>query len=288
MGSPLRLTLPGACERRADDAWTITRRMFDETERDLTRFDRNSPLSRLNRATGSTVHVAPGLARALSAAWRAFRFTNGRFDPRIIGALEDAGERSGVELPPSPARLDPRACWLWLDHRRLAARVTAPVDLGGIGKGLALRWTAHALEQAGHRDFLLQAGGDLVARGIGPAARPWIVAVEPPPGAATAPFIVELRNEAVATSSAAIRQWAAPDGRPRHHLIDPATGHPAETPWWSVTVRAADPAWAEVAAKVGFLAGDRIRTELAGSSWVAWAVGDPVNVPEEATRAMPT
>ena len=286
MGSPLRLTLPGACERQADDAWTIARRIFDETERDLTRFDRDSPLSRLNRATGSTVPVAPRLAHALAAAWRAFRASSGRFDPRIIGALEDAGERGGVELPPSPARLDPRACWLWLDPRRIAARVTAPVDLGGIGKGLALRWTAHDLERAGHRDFLLQAGGDLVARGIGPAARPWIVAVEPPPGAARAPLVVELRDEAVATSSSAIRQWEGPDGHPRHHLIDPGTGRPAESPWWSVTVRAVDPAWAEVTSKIGFLAGDRIGSELAGFSWVAWAAGRVRDVPEQGTRAM--
>jgi hypothetical protein len=40
--------------------------------------------------------------------------------------------------------------------------------------------------------------------------------------------------------------------------------------WLSVTVMASDPAWAEVASKVGFLAGSRIGMELSGLQ--AWWV----------------
>jgi FAD:protein FMN transferase len=271
MGSPLRLTLPGRRDAQADAAWALVSTVFRQADRELTRFDPHSSLSRLNLAAGRTVVVAQLLARALHAAWRAYRTTDGRFDPRIIGALEAAGERAGIGLPASPARLRPTDRWLWLDRRRGRGRITAPIDLGGIGKGLALRWGTRALERAGHRDFLLQAGGDIVARGSGPADRPWLVGIEAPPGARhSPPVLIELHDEAVATSSIAVRRWSAADGGVRHHLIDPAAGRPAEVPWWSVTVRARDPAWAEVASKVGFLAGDRIGQALEDRfSW--WA-----------------
>jgi thiamine biosynthesis lipoprotein len=59
----------------------------------------------------------------------------------------------------------------------------------------------------------------------------------------------------------------------RHHLIDPATLEPAATNLLAVTVAHPDPAWAEVLSKVGILADDRIRQELAAHrAW--WSTSD--------------
>ena len=80
MGSPLQLTLPGLREDEADAAWAVVRATFTAAEADLTRFDPDSPLSRLNRAAGRPVAVPPLLARALHAGLRAFRASGGRFD----------------------------------------------------------------------------------------------------------------------------------------------------------------------------------------------------------------
>jgi thiamine biosynthesis lipoprotein len=262
MGSPLRLTVPGLDDREADAAWAIVAAVFANAEAALTRFDGTSSLSRLNRAAGHRAGVPPLLVSALVAAWRAYRVTDGRFDPRIIGALEAAGERAGVDLPPSPLHLAPGEHWLALDARREMARVAAPVDLGGIGKGLALRWSAGALRRAGHRRFLLTAGGDVVAAGRGPADRPWVVGIEDPAAQGRCLTTLELTDAAVATSSTSVRSWRDEDDRPQHHLIEPATLEPATITWCSVTVVDPDPAWAEVRAKVGFLAGDGIRTAI--------------------------
>lgn len=124
---------------------------------------------------------------------------------------------------------------------------------------------------AGYADFLLQAGGDLVSRGVGPAGRPWIVGIEDPRGRRKPVVHLELGDAAVATSSIGIRRWQAPDGTRRHHLIDPTTSLPAEPVWSAVTVRHADPVWAEVQSKVGFLAREHIGEVLAGVD--AWWVG---------------
>ena len=244
MGSPLRLTLAGARDAEADCGWSLVTRTFARAECELTRFDASSALSQLNLATGAWVTVPAPLRRALVAAWRAFRLSDGRFDPRIVGALEAAGERAGVPLPPSPARLRPGDRWLELDPRGGRARLAAPIDLGGIGKGLALRWAAAALRRSGVGDFLLSAGGDLVASGHGPDGGAWIVGLEDPTGAAGPLTTITLRDAALATSSVAVHA---------RHLIDPATLQPAHRPWLSVTVLDRDPAWAEVRSKVAFL-----------------------------------
>jgi thiamine biosynthesis lipoprotein len=272
MGSPLRLTLPGPCPDAVDAGWEIVRGVFVRAERDLTRFAADSPLSLLNRSAGTyqVVEVPPMLARALAAAWRAFRTSRGRFDPRIIGALEAAGERDGVPLPPSPATLAPHDRWLVLDSRRGQARITAPIDLGGIGKGLALRWASSALRDAGHARFLLSAGGDVVAAGHGPLDRPWIVGIEDPANDGAPLTTLELTDAAAATSSIAVRSWRDPGGQLRHHLIDPATLAPAEPTCSAVTVIDRDPVWAEVRSKVAFLAGPRSAGSLRGRR--AWWV----------------
>ena len=150
-----------------------------------------------------------------------------------------------------------------------------PLDTGGIGKGLALRWAARrALAGiAPGSSLLLDAGGDIIAAG---AREPWQVAIEDPVGAEgdDAPIaVVAVPNGAIATSSVRVRRWLAPDGRPVHHLIDPLTRAPARTGLLAVTVAGTDPAWAEVWAKALFLAGRRaIGEEARRRGMAAWWV----------------
>lgn len=267
MASPLRLT---ARASQVDAAWSAVVDIFERAEHDLTRFDGHSPLSQLNAVAGDGWRsVPPMLAAALAASHRAYRASGGIFDPRIIGAAEHAGEHAGVALPASPVQLRAEECWLRLDIRRGIAAVDAPVDLGGIGKGLALRWAARAARRLGVDDFLIEAGGDIVAAGAPPAGGSWEVAIEQP-GSKDPAAIVALPDCAIATSSTAVRSWIGPDGRPAHHLIDPRTGRPAMAGSQSVTVAAPDPAWAEVRSKIGFIRG--IEAVARGPAW--WITSD--------------
>src|SRR5439155_14617142 len=89
---------------------------------------------------------------------------------------------------------------------------------------------------------------------------PWAVAIEHP--LADSPVaLVGLRDGAVATSTRAKRAWGPPHD-PRHHLIDPATGRPADSGVLSATVVASEAWLAEVLAKAAFLSGVRGGLEL--------------------------
>jgi thiamine biosynthesis lipoprotein len=230
---------------------------------------------------------------ALTAMDRARRITDGRFDASVLGALErigehgaelggsesdgpareSGGERSGAAVPP----IDRTA--VGLEHPRPVIVPAAPLDTGGIGKGLALRWAAaRAASIAPDTGFLLEAGGDMVAVGSGPGGG-WQIGIEDAvaPGPTDAPpiAVVALDAGAISTSSVVVRNWVAPDGRRVHHLVDPRTGEPARTRLIAVTVAGPDPAWTEVWAKSLFIAGrERIGDEARARGLAAWWIDD--------------
>jgi thiamine biosynthesis lipoprotein len=141
------------------------------------------------------------------------------------------------------------------------------VDLGGIGKGVAVRWASWALAGAGSAT-LVEAGGDLQAGGPGPDGDGWLVGVEDPRGGAGPVAVLRLADQGCATSSVRLRSWSV-DGRPVHHLVDPRTGEPADGGLLSVTVVGDDVARAEVWSKALFLAGRGQVRRLADARGIA-------------------
>jgi thiamine biosynthesis lipoprotein len=142
-----------------------------------------------------------------------------------------------------------------------------PIDLGGIGKGLAVRWAAGCLAGAG-RGFLVNAGGDCALSGTAPDRGLWRVGMEDPAGGSAPLLVVEVADAAVATSSIRRRRWRV-GGRTVHHLVDPRTGQPGGAGLAAVTVLAGDPAWAEVWSKTLFLHGQGEITRLADAEGLA-------------------
>ena len=262
MGSPLRLTIvttgsSAMARRRSTVAWDAVRAEFEAAEEAMSRFRTSSEITILNRAIGAgPVAVSRRLSRALVACDRANRVTEGRFDPRVLADLERLGDSGAPLGTAADTSLAGRGAMPKRIVERSRAGVTLPVavDLGGIGKGLALRWAAAVLESHDVRSFLLDAGGDLVSRGRGPGDVPWQIGIEDPTGGSVPLAVVSAPDRAVTTSSIRLRAWQVGD-RSVHHLIDPRTGEPGGSGLLAVTVAGSDPAWAEVWSKALFLEG---------------------------------
>jgi thiamine biosynthesis lipoprotein len=119
---------------------------------------------------------------------------------------------------------------------------------------------------------LLEAGGDIVARGSAPQGGPWMIGIEHP-GGGEEPAVVALRDGAICTSSIALHRWRDRDGREVHHLLDPRSGEPGGEGLLAVTVAGPDPAWAEVWSKTLFLEGLRgIAARARALGLAAWWV----------------
>ena len=246
-------------------------------QRELTRFDPGSELSRLN-ADLAPVHVTSRLvAGAVAAALRAAERSGGLVDPTLLGAIEDAGyreSRAGARpaslsaairvapprRPAAPARTawpgDPRgpaAAPAWQATSVAGREVRRPpgvrLDLGGSAKGFAADRAAGTL--AGQRSFAVDAGGDIVLGGT--AGEPRLVRVTHPLDAARA-IEFELVAGAVATSGLGTRIWRTDTGF-AHHLLDPSSGRPAWTGVIQATALAATGVEAETLAKTALLSG---------------------------------
>jgi thiamine biosynthesis lipoprotein len=280
-GSPVdELSAPAAA------AWAAVVTEFAAVDAALSRFREDSELTALNRlaGTGGLALVSWRLRTMLATVHRAGRVTGGRFDATVIDVLERIGEHGAAPGGDAPARTRPD------DPALLVARETSratlvqipdlPVDSGGIGKGLALRWAADvAMRQlppgAG---LLVDAGGDIICAGT-PPEEGWLIGVDDPlvPSAQAAdPLAVyALTAGGVSTSSVAVRNWIAPDGRHVHHLVDPVSREPARTGLMAVSVAGPDPAWNEVWSKALFLGGtESIGEEARRRGLAAWWVDE--------------
>ena len=294
LGSRLKLfisvpvgTEPDGVRAAAEAAWTAVVTEFAAVDAALSRFRDDSELTALNRLAGSgrVALVSWRLRSMLAIVHRAGRLTNGRFDATVIDALERIGEHGaplGVAADNEHAALEGTALLVasGTPGASLVHVPDRPVDSGGIGKGLALRWAsaaamAHLPEGAG---LLLDAGGDVVSAGTAPTDG-WGVGIEDPiavSGETAEPLAVyALVTGGVSTSSVAVRNWTTPDGRHVHHLVDPVTREPARTGLIAVTVAGPDPAWNEVWSKALFVGGsESIGEEARRRGLAAWWVDE--------------
>ncbi|MGI8927671.1 MAG: FAD:protein FMN transferase [Tepidiformaceae bacterium] len=235
-----------------DAPFAQVRALFEEQEQRFSRFREGSLLSRLNR--GESVSD-PQFLRCCEKALEAWEFTRGLFNPMVLPALARAGyERTFAEVaggrPSAGEAPSPAAC-LAFAGRGVRLRSGA-LDLGGIAKG----WTVDlAVTLLGERctDVLVNAGGDMRCSGGEEGLRGWLVGVEGREGGAA----WEGRLEgALATSTTAKRRWTAAGGEMAHHLIDPRSGLPADSPYEQVSAMAKETWVAECWAKAALIGGE--------------------------------
>lgn len=240
--------------------------LFDTVEDVCTRFRPESPLMRANRHPDRWTFVPPILFTALLEASWAYQRTHGRFDPRILMSLIALGygasfsPAQSIAAPPIAVRaVSPLRAGPWRPRFRYSTGMVRlgrlPVDLGGIGKGLAVRWASRVLTSGGAVGaHLIEAGGDCFCLGTAPDGQPWRIGVENPRGGDEPIAVLTLQNLACATSSTRLRQWRV-GTRTVHHLLNPATGAPGGSGLAAVTVVHRDAALAEVWSKTLFLEG---------------------------------
>lgn len=224
------------------------RSLFDQRDRRFSRFTENSELSLINATPLGVALVSEEMASMLAAALDAAHATGGLVTPAVGGALFAAGyDRDFSSLPAdgpaAPPVSVPSLDTLSLRGRMLLRTEPLVLDLNGVVKG---RTVDDALALLGRG--WVAAGGDL--------ATTVPISVGLPGGGS-----ITVRDGGLATSSTGVRSWRR-GGVAQHHLIDPATGRPARTPWRDVTVAAGTCLAADVAAKAAILVG------AAGPAWL--------------------
>jgi thiamine biosynthesis lipoprotein len=268
LGTTAQLTL--ADESHAGEAEALMRTRLAELDRAASRFRPDSELMLVQAMHGGPRRISSLLSGAVHAALAAARGTGGLVDPTVGAAIRAAGyDRDFAELGEnqaiSPAEPAPGWASIGFDPHRRLLEVPSGVelDLGATAKALIADRIARELRLHTGHGVLVSLGGDIAVAGGS-----WDIGVAEDHSSAEADQVVRVAAGGVATSSTSVRRWRA-GGRPRHHIIDPATGEPARSPWRTVTVAARTCLAANTASTAAIVMGGRAPAWLAEHGAVA-------------------
>jgi FAD:protein FMN transferase len=117
------------------------------------------------------------------------------------------------------------------------------IDYNAIAQGYAVDVVAAFFDSKGIQSYLIDIGGEVLARRTKPGGEKWSVAIEMPTKTAddarTIKAVVSLQDMAISTSGS-YRKFYEQNGIRYSHEIDPATGYPVEHSTLSVSVLAKD------------------------------------------------
>jgi thiamine biosynthesis lipoprotein len=247
-----------------DPALVLVDALLADVEAAASRFRPDSEVSVLRPGPDGTVLVSPMLADLLEEALEAARRTDGAVDPTIGATLSALGYDRDIRLvesgPGLVALVRPVPGWrtLRLAGRRLGLPARVQLDLGATAKAVAADRAAALVAERLGTGVLVSLGGDIATAGPAPAGD-WQVRVQ---DTDTDPVcqVALPAGSALATSSTVRRTWHRA-GERLHHIVDPATGRPADPVWRSVSVAATSCSIANAAATA---------TVVKGAAGLAW------------------
>ena len=216
-----------------------------DLEAKLSRTLENSEVFRLN-AAGTLEDLEAELRTILSQAGYYCQETGGAFDVTVAPVVSAWGFAGGDEYRvPSQEELDRLlelvdGSAVKVNGQTVALGPGQSIDLGAIAKGCAADRILEVLQEYEVPRANISLGGNVLAWGDRPDGTPWRVGIQDParvgePNAFAG--VLEL-TDAFAVTSGGYQRYFEQGGKTYHHIIDPATGHPADSGLRSVTVTA--------------------------------------------------
>ncbi len=215
---------PGQGRRAIDAAFT----RMSQAASMLTRFDPESPVSRLNRK-GRLDHPSAELLTVVNRAQHFSRISDGAFDVTVLPVLDyyfslptpvDMHHLDMAAIKQRDRRVDYRKLLVSDDSIRFSEPGMA-ITLDGIAKGYVVDQGISALRQSGITRALIDAGGDV--HGItDPGNQPWMIGITDPLDIQRLCAVVSLRNGAL-TTSGNYEVFFSTDRR-LFHIVNPHTG----------------------------------------------------------------
>lgn len=213
----------------------------------LSRTDEESQVARLN--SQGTADIDAELWGLIETAMAYSEATGGAFDVTVAPVLLAWGFTTDEYQVPSQAELEALLPAVGAEHIRCLGENTdgtvtvaldpgTQIDLGAIGKGYASDRVAAIFEEYEIPRGLIRLGGSVLAIGDRPDGEAWRVGIQDPrdPDNAEAFAAVLNLTDAYAVTSGSYQRYFEQDGKRYHHIIDPATGYPADSGLTSVTV----------------------------------------------------
>ncbi|MCI7354210.1 MAG: FAD:protein FMN transferase [[Actinobacillus] rossii] len=217
----------------------------------MSTYDQNSELSRFNQFTeiNQPVEISSDLAKVIGEAIRLNKVTEGALDVTVgpVVNLWGFGPEKRPERKPTAEQLAERQAWVGIDKLKLSQNAgkfflektvsQLYVDLSSIAKGFGVDLVAESIEKIGAKNYMVEIGGEIRAKGKNTEGKDWQIAIEKPSfdGARSVEEVIGLKDLAMATSGN-YRIYFEENGKRFAHEIDPKTGQPIQHHLASITV----------------------------------------------------
>ena len=213
-----------------------------ELEDQLSRTKEDSVVSLLNRE-GAAENVPEDVRQLIARAREYQDATGGAFDITIAPVMDAWGFTGDSFRVPEQAELEELLTRVNSDEIQMqdapSASVTLgdgqTIDLGGIAKGYTSDQVERVFRSGGAESGKISLGGNVFVLGAKPDGSDWRVGIRDPQNESGLAVILPLRD-AYAITSGGYERYFEEGGKTYHHIIDPATGYPADSGLLSVTV----------------------------------------------------
>ena len=180
-------------------------------------------------------------AELMEQALELCRRTGGALDISVYPIVRAWGFTTGSYQIPDEETIQsllPLVDYTQIQYDAATGVVTLPegmeIDLGSVAKGYAGQLAAQMLRNSGVESALLNLGGNVQTVGAKPDGSPWKIGIKDPQGE-DAMMVLSVEDQAVVTSGGYERYFEQ-DGQTYWHVMDPSTGHPADSGLISVTI----------------------------------------------------
>lgn len=250
-----------------------------ELNQQMSTYIPDSEISRFNALPGaSELEVSDALAFVVAESLRISQDSGGAFDPTVgpLVNLWGFGPDGRIETAPTDAEIEAvrsRVGYanisLLENPTRLKKAGDQYLDLSAIAKGYGVDMLAELLEAQGIKNYLVEIGGELRAKGVKPEGEHWRIAIESPlTSERSIGRIINVKDIGIATSGD-YRNYFEEKGVRFSHTIDPATARPISHRLASVTVLSETCAEADALATTLMVMGDVAGFQFAKEKGIA-------------------
>ena len=177
------------------------------------------------------------------AAW-GFSYKHGdTITPQLIDSLKQLVDYRNIRIE---------------EGKVVKANPAMTLDFNAIAQGYTSDLIASFLDSQGIKNYLIDTGGEIMARGEKTNDQPWIVGIEKPADNWDSEQVVHTRialHDKGLVTSGSTRKYVERNGKRYSHCIDPKTGYPVEHNVLSVTVLAENSVWADALASICMVMG---------------------------------
>lgn len=243
--------------------------IFREVDNAVSLWNENSIIRKVNRNEDIVVNQI--FKDNFEWARKASEFSDGAFDATIGPLVSAWGFHYKKELEMTPEMVDSIRQLVGyqkvqiVDDRVVKENPNMTLDFNAVAQGYTTDLIGKFLETKGVYNYLVDVGGEIMARGTKPNGEMWTIGIEKPAenfdSERAVQIKLKLKDKGIVTSGN-YRKYIEKDGVRYSHSIDPKTGYPVEHNLLSATVIADNASWADCLATICMLVGKEKASKL--------------------------